>query len=50
MKLELVRISSSLAVIYFISISPLESGDSFGYNKPLDGNAIVSVGILNSAI
>jgi hypothetical protein len=36
--------------MYFISISPLASGDVSGYNKPFDGNVTVSVGIFNSAI
>jgi hypothetical protein len=42
--------SSSLAVIYFISTSPVDSGDSFEYSKPLDGNETISVGNFNSAI
>jgi hypothetical protein len=39
--------SSSLAVIYFISIVPDDKGESDGYINPLDGNSICSVGNFN---
>jgi hypothetical protein len=42
-----VRISSSLAVIYFISIWPLDSGLEGEYNSPFEGRSIISVGTLN---
>ena len=41
------RISSSLAVMYFISIVPEDKGFSFEYNSPFEGNSTVSVGRLN---
>ena len=43
-KFWFVRISSSRAVIYFISITPLDNGDSFGYNKPFEGKVTFSEG------
>ena len=45
-----VNISSSLAVIYLISIFPSEQGCSFGYNLPSLGKSIISLGNLLSAI
>jgi hypothetical protein len=39
--------SSSLAVMYFISILPEDKGFSAGYKRPFEGNSTVSVGRLN---
>ena len=39
--------SSSLAVIYFISTTPLDKGESSEYNNPFEGNVTYNASISN---